>query len=299
MEAYAVARSVSRYINDRVLQAPGSSARVLAVFRNACDLIVADGDVFAVVASSIGDGPLNLVVDCGEMPFRSLEPGLPVLWDRQHLRLGHLEITLSDVSVWESRPDWAVLRARCPQATCHLSILRRLCQERTPHPSLLELVAGTSSAASDHQQDAPFLRAISALRAGWNSDPRSLQKGVAELAGLGCGLTPSGDDFLVGLMLWVWLDHPHPRRLCRLLAEIAGVRTTTLSAAFLRAAARGHCSPGWHALLAALMDGDVVGLEAAVTKVLSRGASSGADALAGFLWAGSQSPSLEHPVEEA
>ena len=57
------------------------------------------------------------------------------------------------------------------------------------------------------------------------------------LAGLGDGLTPAGDDWLVGMMLWAWLAHAAPRRFCQVLSDAAVPRTTTLSAAFLQAAA--------------------------------------------------------------
>jgi len=108
------------------------------------------------------------------------------------------------------------------------------------------------------------------------------------LAGLGGGLTPAGDDFLAGTMLRAWLTQPTPRALCRALVTVAVPRTTTLSASFLRAAARGECSAPWHALLAAMGDepNSVVEakITAAVQKILSHGATSGADSLTGFLF---------------
>ena len=113
-----------------------------------------------------------------------------------------------------------------------------------------------------------------------------LETGAAQLAGLGGGLTPAGDDFLTGVMLWAWLAHPSPRSQCRLLVKAAAPRTTTLSAAFLQAAARGECGVAWHVLLAALSEGGDAELATAVQDVLSHGATSGADALAGFLWTG-------------
>jgi hypothetical protein len=128
--------------------------------------------------------------------------------------------------------------------------------------------------------------AAEALRAGWEGDHARLREGAAGLAGLGGGLTPAGDDFLSGAMLSAWLVHPTPRALCHILVEAAVPRTTTLSAAFLRAAAEGECNAPWHRLLAALGMGAEGELAAAVPQVLAYGAASGADTLAGFLWAG-------------
>jgi hypothetical protein len=59
-----------------------------------------------------------------------------------------------------------------------------------------------------------------------------------------------------------------------------------LSKAFLRSAAAGECSAPWHRLLEALEGGSAEQLYVAMREVLSYGHSSGADALAGFLWMG-------------
>jgi hypothetical protein len=132
-----------------------------------------------------------------------------------------------------------------------------------------------------------------ALGTAWRSGRGTegqLAPAAARLAGLGHGLTPAGDDFLMGAMLRAWLAHPEPGPLCRRLAAVAAPRTTTLSAALLQAAARGECSAAWHALLAALAAGDAADAGAALTtatrRVLAHGGTSGGDTLAGFLLTG-------------
>jgi hypothetical protein len=131
-------------------------------------------------------------------------------------------------------------------------------------------------------------RGAEVLRAGWDGDGERLQEGVTGLAGLGGGLTPAGDDFLSGAMLWAWLAYPTPASLGRAIVETAAPRTTTLSAALLRAAAQGECSAPWHALLAALGaeadTGQEARIAAATGEILAHGATSGADTLAGFLY---------------
>jgi len=123
-----------------------------------------------------------------------------------------------------------------------------------------------------------------ALRDGWAGNQDRLQAAAITLAGLGNGLTPAGDDFLAGVMLWAWLSHLDPIPFCQTLLGIAAPRTTTLSAAFLRAAAQGTCNHPWHILLTAFSEGIESAIETAVQKVLAHGATSGADTLAGFLY---------------
>jgi hypothetical protein len=289
MAAHTVARSVSRSVSERVLRGPVSSARVLAVFEHACDLVTSDEDVIAVVAPSVGDGPLNIVLNREDASFAALEQGAPVRLGQQRLHVASLEIDLVGAEVWEPRPNWPALRARRRDAAINMLTLGRLCRERSPDGSLFRLLEGKPGAAPGYSTVRVVARrAVGALREGWTGDRASLQGGARLLAGLGGGLTPSGDDFLAGLMLWAWVAHRRPRWFCRAVVETAAGLTTALSRALLRAAARGECSAAWHALLAALVEGDDAALTAAATRVLSHGATSGADTLAGFLWAGAQ-----------
>jgi hypothetical protein len=258
-------------------------ARVLAVFEHACDLVTSDGGVVALVTPQIGNGPLNIVVEGGPEDFTVIEPGMPAgLGGRaQHavplLRVGGLEVVLEGATVWEPRPDWSALRAQRAVIEDYLPLLRAIALRHTPavgRDGILSYAAAREAAE--------------ALQAGWQGDLARLQEGAIGLAGLGGGLTPAGDDFLTGAMLWAWLAHPIPLAFCHTLVEAAAPRTTTLSAAFLRAAAQGECNAAWHRLLAALRVGAENELAAAVREVLAYGATSGADALAGFLWLGSQ-----------
>jgi hypothetical protein len=67
-----------------------------------------------------------------------------------------------------------------------------------------------------------------------------------------------------------------------IVEAIAG-RTTPLSAALIRAAARGECGVAWHDLLGALKNADAPGINNAAKRIMSRGHTSGADSLAGFV----------------
>ena len=277
MRIRVVARSISRPVRERLLGQP-SVARVLAVFDHACDLVTPGGDVVALVTPQVGNGPLNVVVGVEPGGFTAVEPDMIARLEGGRLRVGGLEVALEGATVWEPCPDWSALRAQQPTIASHLPLLRTIALHHTPD-------VGRDGIPSY----GPAREAANALRAGWEGDEAQVRAGAARLAGLGGGLTPAGDDFLVGVMLWAWLAHPRPAPICRAIAEEAAPRTTTLSAAFLRAAARGECSAAWHRLLAALGSGTAEDqLAAAVQDVLAHGATSGADALAGFLWIGSQ-----------
>ena len=128
------------------------------------------------------------------------------------------------------------------------------------------------------------------LNALQDGDRSGIRESAALLAGLGPGLTPAGDDYLVGLMagLRVWpgpLENSglSPEEVCQIILEATEGRTTLLSRAFLRSAKEGLFGENWHELLAALARGETIGIQRAARRILSSGATSGADALAGFL----------------
>jgi hypothetical protein len=284
MTTMTVARSISRPVRKRLHQAR-FVARVLAVFERACDLITDDGDVLALVTPQIGDGPLNIVVEGEVGLFTGVDARAAVTLEAERLRVGRLTVDLSEAAVWEPRPDWEALRTQSVTLASRLPLLRDLCLGHASDSVLLALLGAPRP--NDAFNGAIFTtaqKAVEALRAGWGGDLARLQAGTAELAGLGGGLTPAGDDFLAGMMLWAWLAHSAPGPLCCAIVDAAAPRTTTLSAAFLRAAAQGECSVAWHRLLASLSGGMEGKTAAAVAEILDHGATSGADSLTGFLY---------------
>jgi hypothetical protein len=307
------ARSISRSV-WRQLQGRPFAARVLAVFERACALVTSEERLIALVLPQVGDGPLNVVVDGAPGDFATIEPGTPAWLEGSCLRGADLAVSLHGAVIWEARPDWEGLQAHREAAAGRLPLLRALALPQAPKGSLLALFSNPSRTAPAGSLDgspgegceppgaaygdlpqAIFAKALAgaeALRAGWVGEPAQLRAGAVQLAGLGNGLTPAGDDFLTGVMLWGWLAHPAPQLLGRLLLEVAAPRTTVLSAAFLRAAAEGECSAPWHHLLVAMQSGEEGLIAATIQEVLAHGSTSGADTLAGFLWIDHQ-PKLE------
>jgi hypothetical protein len=287
---------------------------VHTTFERACNLTTVSGDLAAVVLPSVGDGPLNLVVEGEPAHLAVLEPGMPARLEGHWLRIGRLVVTLDRATLWKPRPDWVGLRSRHGKIQTHLARLWFLARAHAPGGSLLELedfdwmaeravgaevlhstpdetlqpavMAIDTAFAQASARQVILTRAREAaetLRAGWDGDRTRLQAAAARLAGLGGGLTPAGDDFLGGVMLWAWLAHPDPESFCTLLLEAAVPGTTMLSAAFLRTAAEGECGAPWHWLLEILASGTEEQLKVAVQDVLAQGHTSGADTLAGFI----------------
>ena len=231
--------------------------RVLNLFDQACNLVNERNEVLSIVAEKIGNGPFSLVV--AELPDLSWTTKVSI--PPGQIVLGELSIDCQRAQLWNPRPDWDGL---------HKSV---------------EVVIAQTAAVEVEAPHLPQSLIVDLAAAVSTPDPVRAARVAVQLAGLGPGLTPAGDDFLMGAMHAVWILHPvePSAALCGEITEAALPRTTTLSAAWLRAAAAGEASIRWHSLFAALVAAHSAQLSNAIEQILATGETSGADALCGFI----------------
>jgi hypothetical protein len=116
-----------------------------------------------------------------------------------------------------------------------------------------------------------------------------LESGVSELIGYGAGLTPDGDDYLLGYLasLWPWQHlgaiSAH-LKLLRPAIKSRLHRTTSISRHYLELALQGHYSQSIDHLTTVLIHGSTpADIKLSAINVIKFGSSSGADCLGGFL----------------
>ncbi len=213
-----------------------------------------------------GDRVLALTtpdVDIG--PFHVMLPSLPSLPDRgtlddafpSHITLEDWTLDFSHAARWSPDVVWAYLT---PTATQWQHLLMLLMTYTLPDYIV------------------PLLETL--REALQEEDITRLKRAAQALAGLGIGLTPTGDDVLAGVMLRLHLEGR--AYLTPLLYEAAAPRTTRLSRAFLAAARDGRVNAAWMRLLHVLHEGTADELNDALRRVLAYGATSGVDMVLGF-----------------
>jgi hypothetical protein len=118
---------------------------------------------------------------------------------------------------------------------------------------------------------------------GGNAQARALPHALADLVGLGPGLTPSGDDFIGGALVALHaLGAPaRARAIAAWLLPLAQRGTHPVSLAHLRAAGEGLGSDALHQCLVALADGRAC--THSLGALAATGHTSGWDALAGAM----------------
>jgi hypothetical protein len=276
------------------LERKGFIGNVLSVFAEVCNLVSDQSEIVALVSQRVGNGPLNIVLEREGFLFRGLEAGSPMEGDGRNIRVGEvLTVSLTGAEIWEPRLRWEWLDADWTDLKANLAILHDHLIAQAPVESLACLLvaspAGRCSVESAYRKAA--CRAIEGLLAALHGgDLQGITASAAALAGLGPGLTPAGDDFLLGLMagLRTWPQFLAGRGLsveeaCQAIYEAAAGRTNLLSMALLGSAREGMFGEAWHELLAALRQGKAAEVRKAADRVLGFGGTSGADALSGFL----------------
>lgn len=250
--------------------ADSRQARVLHVFDRACNLINERGEVLSIVTQQIGNGPFNLVIQDDILFSDHLNVQSPISIRENQLNLGTLTINTDTASLWCSRPDWEMLHAGKEGIINQLPNLREWIRE-CAHPN--------GSPISNSPISNSLISSITTI------DLQSSGNSARGLAGLGQGLTPAGDDFILGAVFAAWIIHPSD--VARIIAEAttnaAAPLTTSLSAAWLRAAGRGEAGILWHLFFGVLTSGDRMAIQECTERLLAVGHTSGADALSGFV----------------
>ncbi len=253
----------------------GGPWRVLSVHARVVNLEDAAGHILAIAHPQVGLGPFHMMV-ARLVPFATLQPGAQVPRVEDGWRLGPWILDFSHAQGWDA----------------HLSPLPSSAWERI-WPRARELTQGLLSAPPWQEKvsepvAARIQEGLWALQQGWKrGDDQAWQDGARLLAGLGPGLTPAGDDVLLGVMARLWLQRPNgpwtAEMASRMLWVQAAPRTTRLSRTWLMYGAQGCLAQPWHHLRAALMTGNPARLTSALTALAAIGATSGRFALLGML----------------
>ena len=123
------------------------------------------------------------------------------------------------------------------------------------------------------------MRALTGLREGASS--KRIADHVHYLCGRGLGLTPSGDDVLLGYAC-ARSAFGQAAGLIDLLAKESTGRTTPVSCSYVSAFSRGGVNPVYRDLLLAARDRDADAFGDAATSIEQIGSTSGVDALLGL-----------------
>lgn len=260
------------------LEAGRLRGRVHSVFERVVNVMGADGQLFTLAARTLDDAPQTARVDVAGWRATGVRVGDPLTAADGRLWVGEfLGVALDATTPWRCILPTYPRDARALQA--NLAVLRAALAE---HAAGWRENFGPFEQAALRTVQQRTQRLAHALRAGRQQD--AILHAQA-LLGLGPGLTPSGDDVLLGLFAALhlpaspceaWLQGGAP------VLVGAADATNAISLAALQAAAQGRVRASIGALLHELLHGGGHALDTAIARVLAIGASSGGDIAAGL-----------------
>jgi len=238
------------------------------------------GGLLVIAIDDVGGVPGGLLVDrVTDLRRIGVRPGMTFVptaagWAIPSAGVG---IETSRAITWSPALPPAALLDPTPKLARALAVARRLASDSAPDDGL----------ATPRPDEAWVVRAWTlignqrqALVAG---DLVAAVGPTVELIGLGVGLTPSGDDYLVGLLAgFAALGDPVGIELGDAVAEHASVRTTAIGASALAHASRGAFAERLHDVLVALAGGRFADLATSIDRSTAYGATSGSDTLVGL-----------------
>ena len=273
---------------------PAYAAKVIGITSHGLFLLVSPQRII-FVSSERYRGPLTINVDRSLDRLHDLEIGAPAQFSANRLIVPSIEFSLSlpADAVWHCPPPHSAACPRTEQRQTLRSIAEGALAQKHGDgfavvlPKLLDL-ADASPLSVEHS--ALLDQLIVIRRAVQTGDSQTAIAGLIGLLGQGRGLTPSGDDVVIGLLLMLarslrlksqaGSENMLPHIAASVVAE-AYQRTTAISANLIECAGDGQGDER----LITVMDGIATGsasIDECVACVLGWGSSSGIDALLGM-----------------
>ena len=255
------------------------------LFPNVCNLIDDGGCLVSLVFQEAALSPSSMLL--ASSLGKNSEWGFderygidtPIVRSNGGLRIGDDLFSIEGARIWNPQVDW-----ECCHRDQVLSYIP-LIESELRSAELLGTPGKFTRDDSLTGKSAAFQAAcrfyLNALRSG---DLNKIAMSSRGLAGLGEGLTPSGDDFLLGSIFAMWIaDAVGLRKTIELIIREAAPRTTALSAAWLSAARQGEAGILWHWLFSSIASDIEADVSRYSGQIARMGHSSGVDALSGFI----------------
>ena len=235
-------------------------------------------------------GPLTLTLPGDHSVMRNVKIGSPVICSQDYLEFPGLElsISISDAVVWSPSPLPSQILSKDHRLS-YLDTVYGILERNTPASPIIELLPYVLDKNLKPGLQVPsYLPILQSLQLACDSEEdHLLAQSLSAFLGLGKGLTPSGDDLVIGLLLgvnrWAYLlqSNVDIEMLNSRVIEQARNQTTTISLNLIECACSGQADERLVLALDGLMTGSI-GAGACVNLLAGWGNTSGFDSLTGM-----------------
>lgn len=248
--------------------------RLHSRFSHAINWMNAEGEMVAFLSEDLPNGPNTLIVDIESFDDWALNESVMLTKSPQGLSLSNTNINLmilEDVQIWHTK----LPRLSKVNGDAILAIHLFLSLNNGDLQEIEKKIY--------HQLDDNHRALCQAIQAkNYDDVILCIQRNI----GLGLGLTPSGDDRLVGFLLGCYIQSRRNMDLLESIQKAIAIshdRTNDISYAMLKCATEGRFNEWLMMLSEVICHHDSKALDDAIQNVFSIGSRSGGDMLKGFV----------------
>lgn len=243
-----------------------------------------NGELYTIATDNVDNAPNTLVTDIDSFSKRGLAIGDQVYAEGDRLYVGkNAAVMLQQVHVWRSKlpsypEDEEILRNHVAAAQSWIEAhgkaggMKRAAETGNPFEQEIERLL--------RERSTGLLEALS------KGEVSLASHYAIQLIGLGPGLTPSGDDFLVGLFTVMNLTNGplfKIRHVCEQVMAASADRSNPISYMALMKAASGQVRESIGEFMHHMIHGSKTEVISSLSRVLDIGSTSGTDIALGLV----------------
>ena len=298
VEAITIGSAAAKLINKE-----GMIGKICGVFNRTANILSGDNELLTLARNDVCNGPVTILLDIPasiNIPALGFEMEAEVVKSGEviHIRGSNVIINLGQATLWKAGRQLKMsLPIKDIMRNCDVAkdIGRKYGKRGGISGLLVHYDALVKGETIDEQglnlySRHALPRITTLIKAVQTRNPGDVNISVKGLIGLGPGLTPSGDDMLMGFMSSLLLvtevldgDIACIRELNQVIISTVDGRTSLLSRKSLEYAALGEIPELTHNLIAAIAAGTEEQVEKAAFPLLTVGHCSGTDMLLGIL----------------
>lgn len=248
--------------------------------------------LITVLISDHYDLPQGIRLDAQGFTFQSLTVDLPVTCRGRIMRFGSFPLTidLGGATVWDGRLSRTIIDTQKPSterawSTIWQSLNR---EQRLKQTDLIagDLFQADTGSLLTRNLSQPVRQLVAGTK---HFDAHAAAAAAKEMIGLGPGVTPSGDDILIGYLAGLWSTAAQHHQKLEFLSSFGGLlltlakETNEISRTYIHYAIKGEFASSIIALLRAISNAEEQSILSAVKAAMRVGHSSGMDSATGLL----------------
>ena len=246
---------------------------VQSIYSKAVNLLHPSGNLISIVDSIDNMTDFGLVIADFSLLISKISNSSHFLWEGTQITFSDIIVDISKALLWSGS-----LVSNLIELPINIKPIQKAFINFAKEEGLSPLI--TKKKGNMYSNAA--VKIINASLGSADVSREALLIDLSKLVGLGIGFTPSGDDFLTGVMLYETISGVNLIDRESLKVKIPG---TTEGGRTLLILALGNSFPFYLKQFAESILNMELSLDEIVSKALMHGSTSGSDALTGFLWA--------------